>query len=54
MTELRTLYNTCSALNEAEYLPESWEAMDAALAKAGEMLEAGTAAPAEVKRRYRR
>lgn len=49
MTELRTLYNTCSALNEAEYLPESWEAMDAALAKAGEMLEAGTAAPAEVK-----
>ena len=38
-----------SALNEAEYLPESWEAMDAALAKAGDMLEAGTAAPAEVK-----
>ena len=49
MTELQTLYDTCSALNEAEYLPESWEAMDAALAKAGEMLEAGTVAPAKVK-----
>lgn len=49
MTELQTLYDTYSVLNEADYLPESWEAMDAALTKAAEMLEAGTAAPAEVK-----
>lgn len=49
MTELQTLYDTYSALNEADYLPESWVAMDAALTKAAEMLEVGTVAPAEVK-----
>lgn len=49
MTELQTLYTTYSALNESNYLPDSWEAMETALAEADTILTEGTASPAQVK-----
>ncbi len=48
MTELQTLYDTYSALNESSYLPDSWTAMETALAEADTILTGGTASPAQV------
>ena len=50
MSELQTLYGTYSELKETDYLPnDDWTGMKNALAESDAMLQAGTAAPSEVK-----
>ena len=50
MSELKTLYDTYSKWTTEQYLPNNaWDTLQDALGRAAEMLEEGTAAPADVK-----
>lgn len=50
MSELKTLYDLYSGWTTDQYLPNgAWDTLQDALGRAAEMLEAGTAAPADVK-----